>query len=385
MKKQIAILFLLALLVSLFGCGAKPGPAGTTAETEAPDLSQWHVAVVSDYGTVSDGGFKQDVFEAAEAWCREYGVAFSVYEPRDDSADDRIRMIEQAVGEGANVLLLPGYTFAEPIVETVEKYPDVYYIAPGVTEYDLNSAKDPFGEADYDCPANLFCPNYREEISGYLLGWAAVAGGCSRLGVLCGFPVTAHLRLCYGFIQGADAAAAALGRTGEVEVRYALFASFSIDEKRVRATLESWYAAGTDLFFTLGDPGFVDYTAKELAADGKQIAVAEGLFRPKLDEASAAALALNVRADYGVTVRSVLTDLILNGNWTAYSGTVARIGITSEDPARNGIGLTEPLRAGEGFTEADYAALIGALYRGELTVSDETEQAPETGIAVIFD
>ena len=341
--------------------------------------------MISDYGTVSDGSFKQDVFEAAEAWCREYGVAFSVYEPEGDSTDDRVGMIGQAVQDGANVLLLPGYSFAEPIVETVEQYPDVYYIAPGVTEYDLKCVKDPFGEADYDCPANLFCPNYREELSGYLAGWAAVAGGCSRLGVLCGFPVTAHLRLCYGFIQGADAAAAALGRTGEVEVRYALFGSFSVDEKRVRATLDSWYAAGTELFFTMGDPGYLEYTAKALAADGKQLAVADALLKPRLDETVSEAVALYVWNDYGVTVRRVLEDLIVNENWSAWGGTVARIGLTSEDPAENGIGLAEPLPVGDGFTEADYAALIAALYRGERTVSDETEQAPETGITVIFD
>ena len=30
-------------------------------------------------------------------------------------------------------------------------------------------------------------------------------------------------------------------------------------------------------------------------------------------------------------------------------------------------------------------SLIAALYRGELTVSDESEQKPETGISVILD
>ena len=35
MKKQIAILFVLALLVSLLGCGGKPAPSGTAASTAA--------------------------------------------------------------------------------------------------------------------------------------------------------------------------------------------------------------------------------------------------------------------------------------------------------------------------------------------------------------
>ena len=387
LKKQLAILCLFALLAGLFGCTAEPGPSGTAAPTEAPteapDLSKWHVAMISYYGTAADGGFQQDVFEAAEAWCRDSGVAFSVYETRDDSCDDRIRMIEQAVQEGANVLLLPDYTFAEPIVETVEKYPELYYIAPCVTADDLKSVIDPFGDAVYDCPANLYCPNYREEVAGYLAGWAAVAGGSGKLGILCSFPVAAHLRLCYGFLQGADAAAAALGRTAEVEARCALFGSFTVDEARVRATLDDWYAAGTEQFFVIGEPAFLDFAAKELAADGKPVVVADGLYRPQLDETAAAAVALCARADYGVEVRRVLTDLIVNENWSAYSGTVARIGITSEDPAQNGLGLAAPLQAGDGFTKADYAALVGALCRGELTVSDEIDQEPAVRITVI--
>ena len=387
MKKLLVILSLFALLVGLFGCRAEPAPSETAVETASPDWNRWQVALVSDYGSPLNGGFKQDVFEAAQAWCREKGVAFSVYEPKEDSTAERVEMIRQAVREGANVLLLPEYVFASAIVETVEQYSDVYYIAPCVTAYDLKSAVDPFSEAEYVCPANLYCVNYREEIAGYLAGWAAVAGGSDRLGIPCGYGLNAQLRLCYGFIQGADAAAAALGRSAEVELRYyALRArSYCVDEEALRAGLEAWYAAGTEFFFPIGDSLFLDCAAQELAADGKLFAVADALYRPGGDKPFSEAAAFCVRMDYGVAVRRVLTELIENDNWAACGGTIAQLGIISEDPAQNGILLAEPLEVGKGFTEADYAALIGALYRGERKVSDAVDHVPEVGITVIED
>ena len=301
--------------------------------------------------------------------------------PAVDSTDARVAAIEQAVADGYNVLLLTDYIFAEAIVETVENYPQVCFIAMGVTEYDLEDSVDALHHTPYACPPNLFCADYREEISGYLAGWAAVAEGYEKIGLLFYMRLPERLRLCYGFLQGADAAAAALGRTAEVEVRYDFIETFCADEAAAQTVLDTWGADGTEVFFV---SGYLTPITKALAQNGKKLILCDGIGTAQNDETVAEAAVLSVRTDFGVTARCMLAARITDGTWDALGGRVALIGLRSEDPAENELGLALPPES-ESFTEADYKALIGALYRGELTVSDETEQEPKVGIRAIHD
>lgn len=392
MKKLISILLLILLFA---GCAENPAPSGadsaapsvseSSTEAAAPEYSRWQVAMVSDYGPVTNEIHKQDSCEAARAWCEENSVEFRVYEPKNDSTEDRIKAIRQAVADGAKVLLLPGFTFANAIVETVEQYPEVYFIATGVTDYDLQDAKGTVDDFSYVCPENLFCLNNREEIGGYLAGYAAVAAGYNKFGVLLHMAVPQRLRLFYGFMQGVDAAAAALGRTGEIELRHVQINTYSVDEDAVRALLDAWDDAGTEMVFMIPlMDSFYKPLAEKTAAGVEMLPAADDSVY-WADETASEKLALQVRQYYSVSVRRMLTELIVNENWSAYGGKVEKLGLVSEDPGQNDIGLALPLKLGENFTEEDYKALVAALYRGELTVSGEIGQEPQLDIAVIHD
>ena len=174
MKKLTSLLLVVmvaALSICAVGC----------EKTE--DTSTYRVAMITDYGDITDQSFNQTTYEACVAFAEDNGIDFKYYKPSGDSTAERVEMIESAIDDGYNVLVMPGYAFAGAIVETCENNPDVKYIALDVAlgdllenavgeTYDYNP--DNWNIADYYNTDNTFCAVYQEELSGYLAGQAAV-------------------------------------------------------------------------------------------------------------------------------------------------------------------------------------------------------------------
>ena len=128
MKKYIALLLALVMVFALAACGSSD--SGAAGEPEGG----YKVAMITDYGDITDQSFNQTTYEACKAFCEKNSVDFTYYKPAGDSTADRVAMVEKAVDEGYNVIVMPGYAFAGTIVEAVEKYPDVKFIALDVSE-----------------------------------------------------------------------------------------------------------------------------------------------------------------------------------------------------------------------------------------------------------
>ena len=206
MKKIFALLLALCMVFALAACGQSAAPAAQTSGVK--------VAMITDYGDITDQSFNQTTYEACKEYCEANKIDFKYYKPGSDSDDDRITMIENAIEEGFNVIVMPGYAFAPAIAATAPAHEDVTFIALDVSEYDLTSA------GLETLPANLYSAVYQEELCGYMAGYAAVKLGYKSLGFLGGMAVPAVVRYGYGFVQGVDAAAAELGLS-DVTVNYA--------------------------------------------------------------------------------------------------------------------------------------------------------------------
>ena len=260
MKKFLAILLSVAMLLSLVAV------AGA-------DESSVKVAMITDYGDITDQSFNQTTYEACKAFCEEQGLDFQYYKPASDSDADRVSSIETAIDEGYNVIVMPGYAFAPAIVAVVEEYPEVTFIALDVSEYDLQAAKGTDADFSWQYPANLYSAVYQEELCGYMAGYAAVKLGYKKLGFLGGMAVPAVVRYGYGFVQGADAAAVELGLT-DVEIKYVYGNQFYGDAD-ITAYMDTWYAGGTEIVFACG--GGIFSSAAEAATkegvNGKVIGV----------------------------------------------------------------------------------------------------------------
>ena len=221
MKKFLAIVLALCLVAAL----------SVTAFADGVS-----VAMITDYGDITDQSFNQTTYEACKAFADANGLSFQYYKPASDSDQDRITSIEKAIDDGFNVVIMPGYAFGPAIQATAPEYDDITFIALDVSEGDI-------GDLAAAVPANLYCAVYQEELCGYMAGYAAVKLGYTKLGFLGGMAVPAVVRYGYGFVQGADAAAAELGLS-DVEVKYGYGNQFYGDSD-ITAYMDTWYVAGT--------------------------------------------------------------------------------------------------------------------------------------------
>ncbi|HJB77727.1 MAG TPA: BMP family ABC transporter substrate-binding protein, partial [Candidatus Oscillibacter avistercoris] len=172
MKKFLALLLALVMSLSLVACGGGSDTTtdeSTDGEGDTSENATYQVAMITDYGDITDQSFNQTTYEACQEFCDAEGLQFEYYKPAGDSTAERVAMVDAAVADGYNVIVMPGYAFAETIKETAELYPDVTFIALDVAQADL-------GE-DYTLPSNVYCAVYQEELCGYMAGYAAVKLG----------------------------------------------------------------------------------------------------------------------------------------------------------------------------------------------------------------
>ena len=381
MKKRIAAM----VLAGAMALSLAPAYGVTEVKAEAGDMK---IAMVTDSGDITDQSFNQTTYEACKAWSEENGSEFNYYKPESDSDEARNASVDQAVADGANVIVLPGYMFAATIVEQSEMYPDVKFIAPDVSAGDICEKgvgegytynPDDYEVTDYYNADNVYCCTYQEEISGYMAGYAAVKLGYKHLGFLGGMSVPAVTRFGYGYVQGVDEAAKELGITSDVELEYVCGGQFYGDAD-ITAYMDTWYGSkGVEVVFACG--GGIYTSAAEAAAkvDGKVIGVdsdQSGIIGKDITITSA-------MKGLATTVKNVL-DAIKDGNWESdYAGKIDNLGLVSENPEDNYVQLPmETTQWDDNFTVDDYKDLVKKLYNGEIEVSSDITAMPETEITV---
>ncbi len=357
MKKALALIPAFCMAFAL--CAVPVSAAGS-------------VAMITDYGDITDQSFNQTTYEASKAFSEEHGLSFQYYKPASDSDADRITSIEKAIDDGYETIILPGYAFGPAIQEVVPEYDDITFIALDVSEGDI-------GDLAADVPENLFCAVYQEELSGYMAGYAAVKLGYTKLGFLGGMAVPSVVRYGYGFVQGADEAASELGLT-DVEIKYVYGNQFYGDSD-ITAYMDTWYANGTQVVFACGGGIFTSACEAAAKVGGKVIGV-------DVDQAAS----IDSLYGEGMTVTSAMKGLagtiatqlqaILDG--TFEGGVVATLGLVSDDPAENFVQLPASTQFNDTFTTDDYAALVAKMNSGEITVSADIAAAPEVSIAVDY-
>lgn len=101
MKKRVVAMLLAGMMtVSLAACGGG-SDSGSDDKKKESKKSDMKVAMVTDSGDITDQSFNQTTYEARNA------------------------SVDQAIADGANVVVLPGYMFAAAVVSQSEMYPDV--------------------------------------------------------------------------------------------------------------------------------------------------------------------------------------------------------------------------------------------------------------------
>ena len=400
MKKILALLLAVVMVLGMVACASTNAPAeqpaadktpaaddqtpaaeepaaDDNADVETPTADEpvetaviQKVALVTDVGTIDDESFNQATWQGVEAYCKANNIDYTYYQPTEDSTDARCISIDQAVKEGANVVVMPGYLFGGAITRVQDQYPDVYFIAIDVAAGDLTEDYVTF----YDPSANTVCATFAEEQAGYLAGYAVVMDGYTKLGFLGGMAVPAVIRYGYGWLQGARDAAKELGV--EVECKYTYGGQFNGDAN-ITAKMEGWYAGGTEIVFSCG--GGIYTSAVEAAKQHDAKVVGVDVDQSYIDECIVTSAMKGLQ-----NVTETILAALNNGEWADYSGKFINYSLSAGEYV--GIPTAEGSWRFNSFTAEQYQKVHDKLMNGEIVVDNNSDNPnPEIdGINVTY-
>ena len=327
------------------------------------------VALTCDTGTIDDESFNQACWSAVSAYM---GDDCQYYIPEADASDeDRETMIRQAVNDGAEVIVCVGYLYGASLAWAAEQYPDVKFIAIDVTQGDIGTDA---------IPANCYCITFKEEQAGYLAGYAITKDGKTKLGFLGGMAVPAVIRYGYGFVQGADAAAAELGQN--IEINYFYGGQFYGDAN-ITSRMEGWYANGTQIVFACGGGIYTSAVEAALKNNGYVIGVDVDQNYIGVNGVADGSYAYNpfitsAMKGLSAAVETALSD-IEAGEWGEISGSNGNFGL--EDGDYIGLPTDEDSWNFDTFTVEDYESIKGKIASGEIAVDNSSDDATKPTVS----
>ena len=363
MKKIIALLLAVVMVLGLAACGgSKPAENNggenkpTTFDYDAiPDEmtaadGKYQIAFVTDVGQLKDKSFNQGTWEGVKRYASENGKTYKYYQPANgDQAtdDDRYDAMKAAVDGGAEIIICAGFLQAAALETAAKEFTDVKFVFIDGWPVGLN---------------NVMAIDFQEEQSGYLAGYAAVKEGYTKLGFTGGGGGAnpACCRFGYGFVQGAQAAAAELGITVDMKYSWQYGSSFSASPE-LQTMLDGWYVSGTEVVFACGGSMCQSAFAAAGANDGVVIGV-------DVDQSS--------QSEYVITsatkgLREAVMhacDVFYSGKWDTVGGTQTTMGASMD-----AVGLPTATWSLKNFTVENYNDLYASLKDGSVVVNKDYE------------
>ena len=393
MKKILAVLLVLAMTLALAACGGSSAPAATEASaapaateapaaapaeteaaaTEAPAAAasaddvpdemtsadgKYQIAFVTDVGQLKDKSFNQGTFDGVKLYAAQNGKSYKYYQPAGgDQAtdDDRYDAMKLAADNGAEVIVCAGFMQGNALAKAAAEFTDVKFVFIDGWAMGMNNVAG-------------IC--FREEQCGYLAGYAAVMDGYTKLGFCGGGGGTnaACDRYGYGFVQGADAAAAELGV--QVEMNYSwLYGSSFQASNELQTMAAGWYNNGTEVIFACGGSMFQSIVAAAAAEDAAVIGV-------DVDQSFDAPNIVITSAMKGIgeAAQQALKAAESEDSWNAFIGD-GNTSITL-GAAEGAVGLPTATWSLEGWTVADYEAKLADIVSGKVVVDNADVPEP---------
>ena len=409
MKKLLALLLAMAMMVALVACGGNggnntagnqtddttqndTGNAGNDAQTDeggeettggdaaavtnADDIpdsmtsedGKYQVAFVTDVGQLKDKSFNQGTYDGVKLYAAANGLSYKYYQPaggNEATDDDRYEAMKAAVDAGADVVVCAGYLQETALRQAAIDFHDTKFVF--IDGYALDDDPDP--EVEGNILTNVAGIAFMEQQAGYLAGYAAVMDGFTKLGFSGGGGGTnpACCRFGYGYVQGANAAAAELDVTVDMNYSWEHGATFSASPE-LQTMINGWYANGTEIVFACGGSMFQSISAAASANEGYVIGV-------DVDQSG--------ESEYVLTsAMKGLADAVQWAVGHVYDETFDEIGGTTtslgaEDNAVQLPTSDESWRF-ETFTVEEYKALYQQMVDGTLVVDDDYSKLETT-------
>ena len=387
MKKFLALLLALVMVFALAACGeaettespaASEEPAESTAPSEEPTESTepggeeepatvtdpseiadnmtsedgtYEIAFVTDVGQLLDRSFNQGTWEGVKLYAYNNGLSYRYYQPANgDQAtdDDRVDAMQQAVDNGAKIVVCAGFLQEAALRTAATNNPDVMFVF--IDGYTLS---DEAGNV----LTNVAGINFQEEQAGYLAGYAVVKEGYTQLGFSGGGGGTnpACCRYGYGFLQGASAAAAEEGVDVNVKYSWEYGAAFGASPE-LQTMISGWYTTGTEVVFACGGSMFESIASAASANYGLVVGV-------DVDQSGDSDTVITSAMKGIAQAAQVALTHFYDGTWDEIGGTTTTLGA-----ADDAVGLPTDTWSLENYTVEEYEAQLAAMKDGSLVV-----------------
>jgi basic membrane protein A len=360
MKKILSVLLVAVMILGLMTLAASCKP-----KEKGPEI-----AMVTDVGNIDDKSFNESTWVGVKGFADSKGLTSAYYRPSEDSTAAREEAIKTAIDKGAKVVVTPGWMFGDAIYNVQDKYPNVQFLI-------LDAAPAPADDSTaVKISPNVYSIIYKEEQSGFLAGYAAVMDGYTKLGFCGGMAVPAVVRFGYGFVQGAEAAAAEKGlEKGAIQINYWYANSFAPSDD-IRTKMDGWYTGGTEVVFACGGGIYLSVVAAAEAADGKVIGV-------DVDQSSVSPTVItSAFKDLANSVKMSLTKLYDNkGKWpTGMAGVSSTLGAAEKC---TGIPTAEGSWRFNTFTVEQYQAVLDKIINGDIAINDSSEATNTPEVVIV--
>ena len=381
MKKILAIALALVMVLAMVACGEKPAPTPdpdptpdptpsviTNADEIADEMTtedgKYEIGFVTDVGQLKDGSFNQGTFDGVKLYAANHNLSYKYYMPANgDKAtdDDRYDAMKAACDNGAKAVVTAGFLQAAALTKIAAEYPDVaFFFVDGGS-----------------VGANVAGITFAEEQCGYLAGYAAVMDGYTKLGFTGGGggANAACDRYGYGFVQGADAAAAAKGVKVEMNYSWLYGSSFQASNE-LQTMAAGWYQNGTEVIFACGGSMFQSVAAAASAEDASVIGV-------DVDQSfESDTVITSAMKGIGQAAETALEAAESDDTWNAFIGDGATtITLGAKD---NAVGLPTATWSLTGWTVEEYEQMLADIVAGKVTIdgSDVPEPASTDNVTV---
>jgi len=218
MKKVLALMLSVMMVVALAACG-KTATAETTAAAAEAQGPAYKIAICSSPSGVDDGSFNTDNYNGILSFIAE-NPACTVTPVREETGDTAAAL--QAVADivaDYDIIVCCGFQFAG-IGTLAEENPNVKFIL--VDSFPTNADG---AETEY---ANIYAMQFKEQEGGFLAGVsAAMSTKTGKVAVVNGIAYPSNVNYQYGFMSGVNYANKNFGTAAEC-VEIASFAGTDV-------------------------------------------------------------------------------------------------------------------------------------------------------------
>ena len=357
MKKALslilAVLLCLGTLAALASC--KKEDTGDDY-TKIPDTMEskdgkYELAFVTDVGQLLDKSFNQGTWEGLKKYAYDNDKSYKYYQPANgDKAtdEDRADAMRAACNGGAKVVVAAGFMQGAALATVASEFPDVKFVF-------IDGNPILADEESGEMMENVAGITFREEQAGYLAGYAVVMEGYTKLG-FCGGGAGENPACCrfgYGFVQGAEAAAAE--KNVKVEMKYSwLYGTSFSPSAELQTMVNGWYTNGTEVVFSCGGNMCQSVFAAASTNNGKVVGV-------DVDQSGQSGTVItSAMKGLREAVQEVLTAFYA-GKWSDLGGKDTSYGAES-----GAVGLPTDTWTMKNFTVENYNNLFAKLKNGSV-------------------